>query len=55
MPRVLSTKEFDTWKKLLPKEYQDQINRNIRQLKETHDVGKPLGYPYFREKKIGKY
>ena len=55
MPRVLSTKEFDTWEKLLPKEYQDQIKRIIRQLKETHDVGKPLGYPFFREKKIGKY
>ncbi|MFH0867934.1 MAG: hypothetical protein V1831_01355, partial [Candidatus Woesearchaeota archaeon] len=26
-----------------------------RQLKETHDVGKPLGYPFFREKKIEKY
>ena len=55
MPRVLSTKEFDTWEKLLPKEYQDQIKRIIRQLKETHDVGKPLGFPFFREKKIGKY
>ena len=55
MPRVLSTKEFDTWEKLLPKEYQEQIKRIIRQLKETHDVGKPLGYPFFREKKIGKY
>ncbi len=55
MPRVLSTKEFDTWEKLLPKEYQDQITRIISQLKETHDVGKPLGYPFFREKKIGKY
>ena len=55
MLRVLSTKEFDTWEKLLPKEYQDQINRIIRQLKETHNVGKPLGFPFFREKKIGKY
>ena len=55
MPRVLSTKEFDTWEKLLPKEYQEQIKRIIRQLKETHDVGKPLGYPFFREKKIEKY
>ena len=55
MPRVLSTKEFDTWEKLLPKDYQEQIKRIIRQLKETHNVGKPLGYPFFREKKIGKY
>lgn len=55
MPRVLSTKEFDTWEKLLPKDYQEQIKRIIKQLKETNDVGKPLGYPFFREKKIGKY
>ena len=55
MPRVLSTKEFDTWEKLLPKDYQEQIKKIIRQLKETHNVGKPLGYPFFREKKIGKY
>ena len=25
MVRVLSTKEFDTWEKLLPKDYQGQI------------------------------
>jgi len=55
MVRVLSTKEFDAWEKLLPKEYQEHIRSIIRQLKETHDVGKPLGYPFFREKKIGKY
>ena len=41
--------------KLLPKDYQEQIKKIIRQLKETHNVGKPLGYPFFREKKIGKY
>ncbi len=55
MVRVLSTKEFDTWERLLPKEYQEQIKDIISQLKETWEVGKPLGYPFFREKKMGKY
>ncbi len=55
MNRVLSTEEFDAWEKLLPKEYQDQIGKAIVQLKESSDVGKQLGYPFFREKKMGKY
>jgi len=52
---VLSTKEFDTWEKLLAREYQNQIAQLIKQLKQTWNVGKPLGYPFFREKKFGKY
>lgn len=55
MPRVVSTKEFDAWEKLLPKDYQEQIKNIIKQLKETWNVGKPLGYPFFREKKMGKF
>ncbi len=55
MVRVVSTKEFDAWEKSLPKDYQDQIEKIIKQLKETWQVGKPLGYPFFREKKIGKF
>lgn len=55
MVRVLSTKEFDTWERFLPKEYQQQIENIIEQLKKTTNVGKPLGYPFFREKKMGKY
>ena len=55
MVRVVSTKEFDTWEKLLPKDYQKQIENIIKQLKETWNVGKPLGYPFFREKKLGTY
>lgn len=55
MPRVLSTAEFDTWEKLLPKAYQERISRLIAQLKKTSDVGKPLGYPFFKEKKLDKY
>jgi len=55
MVRVLSTKEFDTWEKVLSKHYQKEINDIIKQLKKSSTVGKPLGYPYFREKKFGKY
>ena len=55
MARVASTKEFDAWEKLLPKDYQEQIENIIKQLKETWQVGKPLGYPFCREKKLGKY
>ncbi len=42
MPRVLSTKEFDTWEKLLPKEYADRISKLIAKLKKTHEIGKPI-------------
>lgn len=55
MVRVVSTKEFDAWERLLPKDYQDQIEMIIKQLKETWQVGKTLGYPFFREKKMGKF
>ena len=55
MVRVLSTKEFDTGERLLPKDYQEGIQKMIQQLKQSVPVGKPLGYPFFREKKIGKY
>ena len=55
MTRVLSTKEFDTWEKILPKDYQEQIKDIIKELKLNYNTGKPLGYPFFREKKMGKY
>ena len=55
MVRVLSTKEFDTWERLLPKDYQEQIQGFIKELKQNYNTGRPLGYPFFREKKMGKY
>jgi putative component of toxin-antitoxin plasmid stabilization module len=55
MVRVLSTKEFDTWEKVLEKVYQKEIQSIIDQLKQTWNVGRPIGYPFFREKKFGKY
>lgn len=55
MVRVVSTKEFDTMERLLSKEFQRQIENIIKQLKQSWRVGDPLGYPFFREKKIDKY
>lgn len=55
MVRVLSTAEFDTWEKLLSREYGKEIDNIISQLKTSLNSGKPLGYPYFREKKFDKY
>ena len=47
--------EFDELEESFSKDYQKQIENIIQQLKETWNVGKPLGYPFFREKKLGKY
>jgi len=55
MVRVLSTREFDAWERLLTKQYQDRINDLVNQLKQNSDIGKPLGYPFFREKRMDKY
>ncbi|MDP6293328.1 MAG: hypothetical protein QF486_06880 [Candidatus Woesearchaeota archaeon] len=55
MVRVFSTKEYDTWERILQKEYGDEMNDIVKQLKESWKVGRPLGYPFFREKKFGKY
>lgn len=55
MVRVLSTKEFDTWERILSREHAHEINDIINQLKKDLKTGKPLGYPYFREKKFGQY
>jgi len=55
MSRVLSTKEFDTFEKLLGGQYQKEISKIIEQLKKDPLVGKPLGYPFLREKKFGGY
>lgn len=55
MNRVLSTEEFDKQEQNISKDYQDQIRKIIQELKTTSDVGKPLGFPFFREKKMDKY
>lgn len=52
MTRVLSTKEFDTWERLLPKDLQKEVEVFIKELKKGAKVGQPLGYPFFKEKRI---
>lgn len=36
-------------------DYQLRVAKIIRQLKQNINAGKPLGYPFFREKKIDFY
>lgn len=55
MVRVLSTKEFDTVERLLPEDYKKRIEDIIKELKQNWDIGKSLGLPFFREKKMDKY
>jgi mRNA-degrading endonuclease RelE of RelBE toxin-antitoxin system len=52
MYKVYRTETFDKQVKKLPKEEQKQIARIEYQLKINPFVGKPLGYKFFREKKI---
>ena len=51
--RVFVTEEFESDFQKLPKEEQRQIERVKQQLRSNPFVGKPLGYRFFREKKIG--
>ncbi|MEK6943415.1 MAG: hypothetical protein AABX00_05110 [Nanoarchaeota archaeon] len=48
----ISTKEFDTWERLLPKNLQKEIEEFIKELKKGSKIGQPLGYPFFLEKRI---
>jgi hypothetical protein len=52
MTRILSTKEFDTWERLLPKDLQKEVDSFIKELKSGAKIGQPLGYPFFKEKRI---
>lgn len=52
MPRVFSTEEFDRIERELFAFYQERIESFSHQLKKTHNIGRPLGYSYFREKKM---
>lgn len=52
MYKVYRTETFDRQVRKLPKEEQKQIELIEQQLKINPFVGKPLGYKFFREKKI---
>ncbi len=53
--KVFTTEEFDRRYGKLDREIQRQIAREIDQLEENPFVGKPLGYSFFREKKVQGY
>lgn len=50
--KVLATEEFLTEYEKLPKEEQHRLDKVKEQLKTNPYSGKPLGYTFFREKKI---
>ena len=54
MFRIFTTKEFDNDFNKLRGSDKQRVRKILKQLKEQGDnVGKPLGRPYFREKKFG--
>ena len=53
--RIYSTEEFDKDFSKLDSDLQRRIDKEIQQLRVNPFVGKPLGYRFFREKKVKKY
>jgi mRNA-degrading endonuclease RelE of RelBE toxin-antitoxin system len=53
--KVYTTEEFDKLFSKLNKDIQNKIACEIDQLEENPYVGKPLGYKFFREKKVKGY
>ncbi len=52
---IYTTEEFDRDFNKLDKHIRDQMEKALEQLEENPYVGKPLGYRFFREKKIEGY
>ncbi len=52
--QIYATEEFMSDYDKLSKSEKDQIDKIREQLKTNPFVGKPLGYRFFREKKIGR-
>ena len=53
--KILVSEEFDYNFQKLDHSLQVQISKEISQLEENPYVGKPLGFSFFREKKILNY
>lgn len=53
--RIYTTDEFDKDFKKLDRSIQQQIKNKIDQLELNPHIGKPPGYPFFREKKVQGY
>jgi len=55
MYKIFTTEEFDRDFDKLDNSLQVQIENEIEQLETNPFVGKPLGYKFFREKKVKNY
>jgi len=55
MYNIFTTEEFDKNYNKLDSELQRQVKKAIDQLESNPHAGKPLGYIFFREKKIMNY
>ena len=55
MFKIFTTDEFDKFFSKLDNSLQKQIEKEIEQLQINPFAGKPLGYKFFREKKIKNY
>lgn len=55
MYKIFTTEEFDQRFKKLDPQIQRQISKEIDQLEINPHSGKPLGYAFFREKKVQNY
>ncbi|MEK6950571.1 MAG: type II toxin-antitoxin system RelE/ParE family toxin [Nanoarchaeota archaeon] len=55
MYTIFTTEEFEKRFKKLDPQLQSQVEKEIDQLENNPYVGKPLGYVFFREKKVLNY
>lgn len=55
MFNIFTTEEFDKDYEKLDTSIQRMIDNEIRQLEANPYIGKPLGYKFFREKKVKNY
>ena len=55
MYKIFTTEEFDKRYKKLDTQLQTEVAKEIEQLEENPYSGKPLGYTFFREKKVKNY
>lgn len=52
---IFTTEEFDKKFSKLDDDIKRQITNEIEKIEENPFSGKPLGYKFFREKKVNKY
>ena len=55
MFKIFPTEEFDRRFGKLDQQLQQQIRKEIDQLEDNPYAGKPLGFAFFREKKVQNY